>query len=353
MTAGPAAPAVAEPDAPPAAARRARVRRAAVVLVVLLAGSVTASMLVGAGMLAPATVADALFGDGPVTPESLVVTDVRLPRTVLALLAGAALGVAGVLAQGMTRNPIAEPGLLGLNTGAALAVVLGIGVFGVSTLTGYVWFGFLGAALAAVVVGGVAGVGRSSRTVSPAALALAGAAVAAGLGSVITVFLLTNPTLFDDYRFWQVGSVAGRDLSIAAQAAPFVVAGLALALTCGQRLDALALGDDVARSFGRRPGADRLVCGLALVLLAGTATAAAGPIAFVGLAVPHVLRALTGPGHRTLLPLAVLAGPSLLLLADVLGRVVVPPAEVQAGVVTAVVGVPLFVALVRRRKFVR
>nr|WP_232021642.1 iron chelate uptake ABC transporter family permease subunit [Pseudonocardia autotrophica] len=332
--------------------RRGRVRRTALLLVVLLAGAVAASMLVGAGHLPPAVVADALFGDGPVTPQSLVVTDVRLPRTVLAVLAGAALGVAGVLAQGMTRNPIAEPGLLGLNSGAALAVVLAIGLFGVSTLTGYVWFGFAGAALAAVVVGGVAGIGRSG-TVSPAALALAGAAVAAGLGSVITVFLLTNPALFDDYRFWQVGSVAGRDLSIAAQAAPFIVAGLVIALTCGPRLNALALGDDVARSFGRRPGADRLVCGIALVLLAGAATAAAGPIAFVGLAVPHLLRGLTGPDHRTLLPLALPAGPALLLLADVLGRVVIPPGEVQAGVVTAVIGAPLFVALVRRRRVVR
>ncbi|ANY10171.1 iron ABC transporter permease [Pseudonocardia sp. HH130630-07] len=327
-------------------------RRTALVLVALLAGAVAASLFVGAGMLAPATVLDALSGTGPVTPESLVVTDVRLPRTVVALLAGAALGVAGVLAQGMTRNPVAEPGLLGLNTGAALAVVLGIGIFGVSTLTGYVWFGFLGAALAALVVGGVAGIGRSG-TVSPAALALAGAAVTAGLGSVITVFLLTSPDLFDDYRFWQVGSVAGRDLSIAAQAAPFVAAGLVLALSCGPRLNALALGDDVARAFGRRPGVDRLVCGTALVLLAGAATAAAGPIAFLGLAVPHVLRALTGPDHRTLLPLAVLAGPVLLVLADVVGRIVLPPAEVQAGVVTAVLGAPLFVALVRRRRFVR
>lgn len=350
MTAPTATPPVPSPPDAPATVRRRRWPAAAGLTVALLAVAAL-GLLVGARPLAPGFVLDVLTGAVERTsPDALVVTEVRLPRTVLAVLAGAALGVTGVLAQGITRNPIAEPGILGLNTGAALAVVLGIALLGVDTLSGYVWFGFAGAAVAAVVVAGVAGIGRRG-SVSPATLALAGAALAAGLQSITTLFLLTDPQAFDDYRFWQVGSVAGRDLGIAAQAAPFVVAGLALALTCGPRLNALALGDDVARSFGRPVGTDRAVCGVALVVLAGAA--AAGPIAFLGLAVPHLVRRLAGTDHRVVLPLAALAGPVLLLAADVLGRVVAPPGEVQAGVVTAVVGAPLFVALVRRRRFLR
>ena len=212
--------------------------------------------------------------------------------------------------------------------------------------------GFVGAAIAAVVVAGVAGVGGRSAT-SPGTLALAGAAIMAGLGSVTTAILLTDPDAFDDYRFWQVGSLAGRDLGIAAQAAPFVAVGLALALFCGPTLNALALGDDVARSFGRRVGRDRAVGGLALVVLAGAATAAAGPIAFVGLTVPHLVRALAGPDHRRLLPLAALTAPVLLLVADVVGRLVASPREVQVGIVTAVIGAPVFIWFVRRRRFAR
>lgn len=314
--------------------------------------AVVASLAIGPRALPPSVVLDALTAFDPTNPDHLVVTEVRLPRTVIGLLAGLALGPAGVLAQGLTRNPIAEPGILGLNTGAALAVVLAIGVLGVRSLTAYVWFGFVGAGLAAVVVAGVAGVGGRSAT-SPATLALAGAALTAGLGSVTTAILLTDPNAFEDYRFWQVGSLAGRDLGIAAQAAPFVGAGLALALLCGPTLNTLALGDDVARSFGRHVGRDRAVCGVALVVLAGAATAVAGPIAFVGLTVPHVVRALAGPDHRKLLPLAALAAPTLLLVADVVGRVVAAPREVQVGIVTAVLGAPVFVWFVRRKRFVR
>ncbi|GAA4828327.1 iron chelate uptake ABC transporter family permease subunit [Actinomycetospora corticicola] len=314
--------------------------------------AVVASLAVGPRALPPSVVLDALTAFDPTNADHLVVTEVRLPRTLIGLLAGLALGPAGVLAQGLTRNPIAEPGILGLNTGAALAVVLAIGVLGIRSLTAYVWFGFLGAGLAAVVVAGVAGIGGRSAS-SPATLALAGAALTAGLGSVTTAVLLTDPDAFEDYRFWQVGSLAGRDLGIAGQAAPFVLAGLALALLCGPTLNALALGDDVARSFGRHVGRDRAVCGLALVVLAGAATAVAGPIAFVGLTVPHLVRALAGPDHRRLLPLAALAAPTLLLVADVVGRVVASPREVQVGIVTAVIGAPVFIWFVRRKRFVR
>ncbi|WP_433803509.1 FecCD family ABC transporter permease [Actinomycetospora sp. CA-084318] len=336
---------------PPRTRRGSGTATTLLVLAALLV-AVVASLAIGPRALPPSVVLDALTAFDPTNPDHLVVTEVRLPRTVIGLLAGLALGPAGVLAQGLTRNPIAEPGILGLNTGAALAVVLAIGLLGIRSLTAYVWFGFVGAGLAALIVAGVAGVGGRSAT-SPATLALAGAALTAGLGSVTTAILLTDPNAFEDYRFWQVGSLAGRDLGIAAQAAPFVAAGLALALLCGPTLNALALGDDVARSFGRHVGRDRAVCGVALVVLAGAATAAAGPIAFVGLTVPHLVRALAGPDHRKLLPLAALAAPTLLLVADVVGRVVAAPREVQVGIVTAVLGAPVFVWFVRRKRFVR
>lgn len=341
---------------PPARARRGSVVGPVLVLAAALAVAVVAGLAIGPRALSPSLVWDALVAMDPTNPDHLVVTEVRVPRTVIGLLAGLALGPAGVLAQGLTRNPIAEPGILGLNTGAALAVVLAIGLLGIRSLTAYVWFGFLGAALAALVVAGVAGVGRlgtGRSATSPGTLALAGAALTAGLGSITTAVLLTDPDAFEDYRFWQVGSLAGRDLGIAAQAAPFVAAGLGLALLCGPSLNALALGDDVARSFGRRVGRDRAVCGLVLVVLAGSATAVAGPIAFVGLTVPHLVRGLAGPDHRRLLPLAALAAPTLLLAADVLGRVVAAPREVQVGIVAAVVGAPVFIALVRRKRFAR
>jgi iron complex transport system permease protein len=344
-----APPATSTPASP---ARRGSVVVPVLVLAALLLAAVVASLAIGPRALPPGVVWDALLATNPADPDHLVVTEVRLPRTVIGLLAGLALGPAGVLAQGLTRNPIAEPGILGLNTGAALAVVLAIGLLGIRSLTAYVWFGFAGAALAALVVAGVAGVGGRSAT-SPSTLALAGAALTAGLGSITTAVLLTDPDAFEDYRFWQVGSLAGRDLGIAGQAAPFVAAGLALALVCGPTLNALALGDDVARSLGRRVGRDRAVCGVALVVLAGAATAAAGPIAFVGLTVPHLVRGLAGPDHRRLLPLAALAAPTLLLAADVLGRVVAAPREVQVGIVAAIVGAPVFIALVRRKRFAR
>ncbi|WP_018334499.1 FecCD family ABC transporter permease [Actinomycetospora chiangmaiensis] len=351
MTSSAVAPAV---PAPPRT-RRGAGTATTLLLAALLVAAVVASLASGPRALPPSVVLDALTAFDPTNSDHLVITEVRLPRTVIGLLAGLALGPAGVLAQGLTRNPIAEPGILGLNTGAALAVVLAIAVLGARSLTAYVWFGFVGAGVAALIVAGVAGVaGVGGRpATSPATLALAGAALTAGLGSVTTAILLTDPNAFDDYRFWQVGSLAGRDLVIAAQAAPFVGAGLALALLCGHALNALALGDDVARSFGRHVGRDRAVCGVALVVLAGAATAVAGPIAFVGLVVPHLVRALAGPDHRRLLPLAALAAPTLLLVADVVGRVVAAPREVQVGIVTAVLGAPVFVWFVRRKRFVR
>jgi len=292
-------------------------------------------------------VLDAFFGfDG--SNDHLIVRSLRLPRTTIGLAVGAALGLAGAVMQGVTRNPLADPGLLGVEAGAALAVVLGIHMVGIGSLTGYVWFAFAGAAVASVIVYTLGSVGRGGAT--PVKLALAGAALSALLGSVTTAILLLDVATLDQFRFWVVGSLAGRDASVAAQVLPFLLAGGVLALAAGRALNVLALGDDVARSLGQRVGAARAVAALAVVVLTGAATAAAGPIGFVGLTIPHVARAICGPDYRWILPWSMVLGPILLLGADVVGRVVARPGELQVGIVTALVGAPFFIALVRRRR---
>jgi iron complex transport system permease protein len=316
---------------------------------VVALGTVTlASVAFGARPSTVGTVLDALFAYDPSIDDHLVVRGLRLPRTVVGLLVGLALGLAGAVMQGVARNPLADPGILGVSAGASLFVVLAIYWFGVGSLTGYVWFAFAGAAVAAVFVYGVGSVGREGAT--PVKLALAGAAVSALLASVTTAILLIDLATLDQFRFWAVGSLAGRDAVIAWQIAPFVLVGTVMAMASGRILNALALGDDVARSLGQRVGTARAFAATAVVLLVGVATAAAGPIGFVGLTVPHVARAITGPDYRWVLPYSAVLAPTLLLGSDVVGRLVARPGEVQVGIVTALVGAPFFVALVRRRK---
>lgn len=321
-----------------------------VVLAVALVLAVLLSIAVGSRGLSLPTVLDALFHFDAANPDHLVVRELRLPRTLAGVLAGVALGLSGAVIQGATRNPLADPGLLGVNAGAALFVVLGISTLGITSVTGYVWFGFAGAAVAGAVVYGISALGRVGAT--PMKLALAGAAVTAALQSVTSGLLLTDATTFDQYRFWQVGSLTGRDEATITQAVPFILVGVVLALVSARMLNALALGEDVARALGQNVAVARVVCALAVVVLCGSATAIAGPIAFVGLTVPHVARLITGPDHRWLLPYSALISPLLLLVSDVAGRVVARPAEVQVGIVTAVIGAPLFIVLVRRRKLV-
>jgi iron complex transport system permease protein len=272
-----------------------------------------------------------------------VIVYLRLPRTVAGLLVGVALGLSGGLMQGVTRNPLADPGILGVTAGAAVAVVGAIGLLGVHSLTGYVWFAMGGAVVATVVVYLIGGTG-------PVKLALAGAAISALLGSVTSAATLLDLSTLNEYRFWVVGSLSLANGSIVAQAMPFVAVGIVLALALGRSLNQLALGDDLAQALGTRMLVVRVLAGLAVVVLAGTATAIAGPIGFLGLAVPHVARTIAGPDYRRLLPLSMVLAPTLLLLADILGRLVVRPAELQVGIVTALVGAPVFIALVRRRR---
>ncbi|MCB0971003.1 MAG: iron ABC transporter permease [Acidimicrobiales bacterium] len=328
--------------------RRAALGTGLLVLVgvVVLAGVL--SLAVGAKSMPWSTAFEALGSYDAGIEDHLIVRELRLPRTVLALMVGGALGLAGAVMQGLTRNPLADPGLLGVNAGAALAVVVGLAVFDVTGTAGQVWFALGGAAVVGAFVYALGSAGRGGAT--PVKLAVAGAATGALVGSITSAVLLLDATTLDQYRFWAVGSVAGRDLAVAASVLPFLVVGAVLALASARPLDGLALGDDVARSLGQRVALVRAAAAAAVVLLCGAATAAAGPIWFVGLTVPHVARAMTGPDHRWLLPYSLLIGAAFLTVADVIGRVVVRPGELEVGIVTAVVGAPIFIAFVRRRR---
>ncbi|GLZ76330.1 iron ABC transporter permease [Actinorhabdospora filicis] len=325
---------------------RSSLRRALIapVLVFGLAAAVVLSLAVGSKAIAFGDVLAAVFGnrDG----DALVVASLRMPRTVLGLIVGLALGLAGALAQELTRNPLADPGLLGVSAGAAVAVAASIGVLGLTSPFAYVWFAFLGAALAGILVYAVSGAGRSQN--SPAKLALAGAAVTALLGSVTYALVLLDVRTLDQYRHWAVGSLAGRDGSLALRMLPFIVIGTALTVGLLPRLNALALGDDLATSLGAKVGVTRALGAVAVILLTGASVAAAGPITFVGLVVPHVVRAFTGPDLRWLMPFSAIGGAILLLTADTAGRLLDYPGELQAGVVTALIGAPFLVYLVKR-----
>ena len=322
--------------------RRIAVLAAGIVVLLLV---VLASLAVGSRQIAPVDVIHALTSpDGG--EASTIVRSLRVPRTAVGLEVGVALALGGVVMQALTRNPLADPRILGISAGASVGVVTAIAAFGVVTLAGYVWFGLAGAALAGILVYSVAN--RARTGASPVTLALVGAAIDATLGAAVYGLLAIDAHTFDQYRFWVVGSLAGRTPTAALQVLPVLVVGLVLAVAAARGLDALALGDDVARGLGHRVGRVRLSAGVAAVLLTGGAVALAGPIAFVGLAVPHLIRALVGADHRWVLAVSAVAGPVLVLAADVIGRVITPPAEVPTGVITALVGAPLLIVLVRR-----
>jgi iron complex transport system permease protein len=317
------------------------------VAVAVLVGAVVLSLVVGSKAVPASTVWDALTAyDG--SADHVIVRDLRLPRTVVGLLVGAALGVAGALIQAMTRNPLADPGILGVNAGAAFVVVLAVALLGITDMSSFVWFAFLGAILATVAVYAIGSQGRGGAT--PVRLTLAGVALAAVLGGISQGIMLLDPTVFDRMRFWTAGSLAGRTMEMAGTIAPFVVVGLVLALLVARPLNAVALGDDLASSLGAHVGRTRVLVGISVTLLCGAATAVAGPIAFVGLMVPHVARWTVGPDQRWIIPYSAVLAPVLLLVSDVIGRVIATPGEVQVGVVTAFVGAPVLIALVRRAK---
>lgn len=314
--------------------------------VIALVVAVLLSLAVGARRIPPGEVFDVLLHGGT-SDAAEVIWSLRVPRTFVGLTVGAALALAGTVMQGITRNPIGDPSVLGVSQGAAAGVVLAIAFAGVHSLSGYVWFAFVGAGVASVAVYAVASSGRHGAT--PVRLALAGAAINALLISVIQGVLTTDAATLDEFRFWQVGSIAGRDLVVAGQVWPFLVVGAVLALSVARGLDALALGEDIAKGLGQKVASVRIVGGIGATVLTGVGVSAAGPIAFVGLAAPHLARAIMGTDHRWVLPTAALLGAVMLLVSDVIGRVVFPPSEVPAGVMTALVGVPFLIAMVRRK----
>ncbi|MCK7643302.1 iron ABC transporter permease [Corynebacterium sp. P6145] len=309
-----------------------------------------AGLFTGSHPVEPSVVIGAVTDFDPTDPDHLIVVRSRLPRIALGLVVGLCLGLAGGLVQALTRNPLADPGILGINAGASLAVCVAIGYVGVTDVSGYVWWAFAGAGVVSVVVyllGSVTG-----GAASPARLALAGAAITMALSSVISMILLSNYTIFEHFRFWAIGSLQGRGPDVLTAVLPFVAVGCALALLLARPLNAMGLGDESAVGLGVRIGLVRLTTAVAVVMLAGAATAAAGPISFVGLAAPHLARRLTGPDNRVLIPAIMAIGPALLVATDVAGKVVIAPAELQTGIATALLGGPVFIALVRSRKAV-
>jgi iron complex transport system permease protein len=317
------------------------VTAAALVLVAL------ASVALGARSMPFSTVIDALFAPGG-SSDHTVIRELRIPRTLLGIGVGACLGLAGALIQSLTRNPLADPGLLGINEGAALGVTLALGLFGLSDPTIYVWFAFGGAAFASVVVYALASAGRSGS--SPVRLALAGVALGMVFTAVASAILRMDAQTFDRMRFWLTGSLAGQGADTLVRLAPFMAAGLVLGLLLARPLNMLSLGDDAGRALGVAVGRTRVLTGVAVTLLCGAATAAAGPLWFVGLVVPHGVRALVGADQRWVLPYSALAAPVLLLGADVIGRLIARPGEVQVGIVWAVLGAPIFILLARRKR---
>nr|WP_255430307.1 iron ABC transporter permease [Streptomonospora sp. PA3] len=325
-------------------------RTAGLVLACLLLAAASAlSVLVGNYDLSVADALSALASPGGGDADR-VVWHVRVPRTATGVLAGMGLGAAGAVMQGLTRNPLAGPGILGVNAGGAFAVVSAMAFLQVSSLAGHLWSAFAGAALAAVFVYALGSLGGGA---SPVKLALAGAAFSAMVGSATTAITLLDPSVLNDFRFWTVGSLTRSGSGDLAVAAPAVLAGVGLAVLIGRDLNAVALGEDMARSLGTRALAARALGAVSVVLPAGAATAIAGPIGFVGLVVPHMARALTGPDYRWIVPWCVLLAPTVLLLADVLGRVLIRPEQLQVGIVTGLIGAPFFIHLVRTRKAAR
>ena len=308
---------------------------------------VLASIAIGSKDIALGTVLDALFAYDD-SDDHAIILALRVPRTLLGVLVGMALGMSGALIQAMTRNPLADPGILGVNAGAAFFVVLGIGLFGVTALSGYIWFAFLGAIVTTVLVYAIGSAGPRGAT--PVRLTLAGVAVGAVLSGITSGISLLNPATFDRMRQWRAGSLVAPGMETLAMVWPFLALGLGLAFVVARPLNAVALGDDLAAALGANIWRTRIITIVSTTLLAGASTAAVGPIGFVGLMVPHVARWIVGPDQRWIFAYTLVLAPILLLVSDIVGRVVMRPGELQVGIVTAFVGAPVLILLARRRK---
>ena len=317
---------------------------AGVVLVLLMA---LVSLRFGARPVSTTSVWNALFNYDPASYDEAVIRSQRLPRTVIALGVGAGLAVAGATMQAITRNPLASPSILGVSSGASFAVVTAIFYLGLSSVQEYVWFAFAGAIVASALVFAVGSVGDARN--APVRLTLAGVAISALLGSWTSGLLLLSEETFDQVRFWFAGSVVGRDLDTFVFVSPFLLGGALVCVFMGHQLNVLSMSEDAARALGMNTTRVRLVCAGLVVLITGAAVSVAGPIAFVGLAVPHIVRSIVGPDYRWVLPYSFLGGAIFLTGADIIGRLVLSTGEIQAGIVTGLIGAPFLVFLARKR----
>lgn len=308
---------------------------------------ILASLALGSRSIGPKEVVDALIHAGNDSFNALVVRE-RIPRTVFSIIAGASLGVSGALMQAITRNPIADPSILGVNTGASLFVVSGIAFFHISTAGEYIWFALAGAAITAVFVYKIGSMGSGGAT--PIKLALAGAATSAALSSLVSAVILPRTEVMNAFRFWQVGSTSGASWEGILTVSPFLAAGLIIGILSAPALNALALGDDVATGLGVKIGMVRIFGALAGVLLCGATTALAGPIGFVGLMIPHTMRLICGPDMKYIVPMSAIGGAILLTVSDVIGRLIGHPGELEAGIVTAFFGAPILILIAMRAK---
>ena len=312
----------------------------------LLAAACVASLAIGTQNVGLSTVWQAVT-DYRDIGDQWIVHELRIPRTALAIVVGVALGLSGTLIQSVGRNPLADAEILGINSGAALFIVTAIALLGVTGPGTYIWFGFAGALFAMVLVYLIGMTGRA--IVTPVRVLLAGVAIGAVMDGIGFVVRLRYPRAFDNMRFWDAGALDGRSLSVAAAIVPFVAVGVVLCIVVARSLNVVALGDDLAKSMGGNVVRTQVLSLVAVTLLAGAATAGAGPIGFVGLMVPHAVRRFTGPDWRWILAYSTVVAPALLLAADIVGRVVIRPAELPAGIVTAFLGAPVLIWLIRRR----
>lgn len=334
------------PPHPPSLTRRRRLGIVALGVIVIL--GVFVSACVGTLDIPVPTTWDAIVAFDPTDSAHLLVRHQRIPRALLAVVVGVCLGIAGAMMQALTRNPLAEPGILGVNAGAAVAIATGISFFRITDVSGYMWLGLVGAAIAGGAVYLLGGVRKGT---NPVRLVLAGAALTVVLGALTQLVLVNSlDNVFDRYRHWMVGSLAGRGYDVLVSITLLALFGVVLAFTLTRALDSAMLGEDLSRSLGGDPTRTWALAGLAVIVLAGAATAAAGPIVFLGLAAPHLARLIAGVNHRWVLPYSALIAAALIVIADTLGRAIPPRGEVSVGIMVALLGGPFFVYLVRRRR---
>ncbi len=313
----------------------------------LLGICVIISLAFGSKNIGISQAINALLNSDDTSFAALVVQE-RVPRTIFSIMAGASLGISGALMQSITRNPIADPSILGVNTGASLFVVIGIAFFNINSANEYIWIALAGAGITSIFIYTIASIGSGGMT--PIKLALAGSATSAVLTSLVSVIILPRSEVIDAYRFWQVGSVSGATWESIDLMLPFLIIGLIISIISAPALDILALGDEVATGLGVNIGIIRIICAIAGVILCGATTAIAGPIGFVGLMIPHSIRLIFGSNLRGLVPMSAIGGAVILTISDVLGRVIGSPGELQVGIITAFLGAPILIIIARKAK---